>query len=346
VSNMRTAALALATEGFRIFPLPLGQKRANLQQWQKKATTDSAQIEEWFPPGDLAPNIGLAAGGGLLVLDEDPRHGSDASIADLQIQHGILPPTRTVRTPSGGLHRYYRVPAARHIPNSTSKLGKGLDIRGDGGYVVAAPSKLVASPKQAAGAYVWENPDAPIADAPAWLIERATEMRAPMKVEETSTAPQQIESHSVTPADARDMLKHLDTHRDDYEPWAEVLWTLRRMSLGAQDGSTALDWLACADEWSRDSHKYNGIEDVRAKMPEADKRPGYGWRHFLHIAKAAGFTPTDEQLVRWGLVSGLDDFTVPQPDESHPARFKLIPIGEFVSGLPPKWIIKGVIPHG
>jgi Bifunctional DNA primase/polymerase, N-terminal/Primase C terminal 1 (PriCT-1) len=77
----------------------------------------------------------------LVVLDTDPRHGGDDSLYELERQHGVLPPTRTVVTPGGGQHYYFRWPGfwIKNIAPIVPEL-PGLDMRGDGGYVVVPPS--------------------------------------------------------------------------------------------------------------------------------------------------------------------------------------------------------------
>src|SRR5262245_64327499 len=112
-------------------------------------------------------DIGIVTGGGLLVVDVDPRHDGDASLADLERVHGPLPDTPRGRTGGGGLHVYFAVDQA--VGNCTN-LAPGIDLRGEGGYVVAPPS-LHASGRR----YVWElgaSPDdVPLALAPRWLLE-------------------------------------------------------------------------------------------------------------------------------------------------------------------------------
>ncbi len=108
-------------------------------------------------------NVGLRTGqaSGLFVLDVDS--GGDESLAAL----GALPTTYTVRTGSGGRHYYFRMPEGEPLGNSAGRLGKGLDTRGEGGFVVAPPSV------SARGAYSVEV-DAPVAPAPAWLLDALT----------------------------------------------------------------------------------------------------------------------------------------------------------------------------
>lgn len=102
----------------------------------KDASNDEDVIGGWFGGGH-SYNIGIASGKetGLVVLDVDPRHGGHESLRNYR-----LPNTLEVITGSGGRHYYFFYPEGANIRNSAGKLGAGLDIRGDGGYVVAPPS--------------------------------------------------------------------------------------------------------------------------------------------------------------------------------------------------------------
>lgn len=117
-----------------------------------QATTDEATIRRWWELY-LSANIGIRTGAisRLAVLDVDPAHGGENSLAALIKQHGELGEARRVRTGGGGQHLYFRHPGGGFvIKNSAGSLGPGLDVRGDGGYVVAPPSRTVK------GAYVWK----------------------------------------------------------------------------------------------------------------------------------------------------------------------------------------------
>jgi len=90
------------------------------------------------PRGMLAIRTGTASG--LVVADIDPAKGGMASLADL-VERGMCPPTRFLRTGSGGWHLYYRHPGHHlQIPSTNSKIAPGIDIKADGGYVAAPPS--------------------------------------------------------------------------------------------------------------------------------------------------------------------------------------------------------------
>jgi hypothetical protein len=84
-------------------------------------------------------NYGIATGApsGIFVLDIDGLQG-EASLLALCAQHGPLPPTLTVIT-ANGRHLYFTT-SGMLIGNSVGKLGPGIDVRGDGGYVVGAGS--------------------------------------------------------------------------------------------------------------------------------------------------------------------------------------------------------------
>jgi hypothetical protein len=159
-------ALRYAVLGLPVFPCQPGGKTPATGQGFKDATTDAGRIANWFEFGDR--NVAIATGNGILVLDVD-RHGVDGetTLAGLMREHGALPTTWEAATPSGGRHLYFRT--TESVRNSAGKVGAGLDIRGDGGYVVAPPSMTPD------GAYAWTNaPDATVlADCPAWLLALA-----------------------------------------------------------------------------------------------------------------------------------------------------------------------------
>jgi putative DNA primase/helicase len=134
------------------------------------ATTDETIIRQWwaqYPSANIATPTSWA-----IVLDIDPRHGGDATLITLEQQHGALPDTATVFTGGGGRHLYFARPAVL-IRNSAGKIGPGVDVRGEGGYVLLPPSAHVSG-----GTYrddvdrpLFETPLAPM---PAWLVALAT----------------------------------------------------------------------------------------------------------------------------------------------------------------------------
>lgn len=126
------------------------------------ATQDPDQIRRWFEKWPDA-NIGIVTGGNLVVFDRDGPVG-EKTFRDLQESHGELPRTLEVITGNGD-HSYYCKPVDVRIPCSAGKLGPKLDVRGEGGYIVAPPSIHVSG-----AVYKRKNECTNIADLPPeWL---------------------------------------------------------------------------------------------------------------------------------------------------------------------------------
>lgn len=154
-------ALSYAALGIPVFPTKANKSPYTARGF-KDATTSPEAIRAWWREHPEA-GIGIPTGkaSGWLVLDRDDRHGGDASLSALVEQHGDLPSTQEAATPSGGAHYIFKYPASVTLGNSAGKLGKGLDTRGEGGYIIAPGCE---------GARRWVNALDP-ADAPAWMIE-------------------------------------------------------------------------------------------------------------------------------------------------------------------------------
>lgn len=134
-------ALELARNGFRVFPLEPNGKRPAIKAWPDLATTDEAKVREWWSKWPDA-NIGVATGRGLMVLDCDKKDGRPGlgSLALLDMLG--LPRSMRVETPTGGVHVYLKT--ERPWSNSVDRLKDfpGIDIRGEGGFVVG-PGSLI-----------------------------------------------------------------------------------------------------------------------------------------------------------------------------------------------------------
>lgn len=176
-TDAHIAALSYAARGWRVIPILPHKKHPGIQAWQDAATTDLTLIDQWWT---VNPNhgVGIATGptSGVFVLDVDVADGKqgDDTLADLELTYGDLPPTVECVTGSGGRHLYFRYPDGHEIRNDAGrKLGHGLDIRGDGGQVLAPPT---IHPNGTP--YMWEASSHPddidIADAPGWLIALLT----------------------------------------------------------------------------------------------------------------------------------------------------------------------------
>jgi hypothetical protein len=156
---------SLAMRGWRLLPCAARGKAALLKGWPALASSDVATIREWAAQFQEC-NWGIATGPGsrVFVLDVDGAEGSD-SLAVLESKHGPLPLTLTSLT-GRGEHRWFNYPTSCEVRGSAGKLGRGLDVRGAGGYVIVPPSI-----HESRRPYQWIDPEQEIEDAPRWLFD-------------------------------------------------------------------------------------------------------------------------------------------------------------------------------
>src|SRR5262249_12476380 len=123
------------------------------------------------PNAMIAAPTGSASGMWVTDLDLDPVKKVDgmATLAQLIAQHSEIPKTLMTITPRGGRHLTFTWDSNIEIRNSVSKIGPGIDVRGEGGYVCLPPSRNADG-----GVYQWDPDGADQAvSAPDWLIELA-----------------------------------------------------------------------------------------------------------------------------------------------------------------------------
>lgn len=108
----------------------------------KNASTDPEEIQAWWGMWPFA-NVAIATGStsNLLVLDVDigENKQGETALETLEAEVGPIPRDSVVQTGSGGFHIYMQMPD-QPISSSSGKLGQNLDVRADGGYVIAPPS--------------------------------------------------------------------------------------------------------------------------------------------------------------------------------------------------------------
>jgi Bifunctional DNA primase/polymerase, N-terminal/Primase C terminal 1 (PriCT-1) len=199
-----TAALAFAERGWLVVPLHNPKqgmcscrkkncsspgKHPRTEHGLNDGSKDPKQIAVWWEKWPDA-NLGILTGkgSGLVVLDVDGVDGK-ASLQALTVAHGNLPKTLCAKTgrrgtdgKRKGCHYYFRAPAGTVMRNSTGALGKGLDIRADGGYVVAPPSLHPSGLL-----YEWLNAEQSLADVPLWMLGKLAEAK-PASVAQLPTA--------------------------------------------------------------------------------------------------------------------------------------------------------------
>jgi hypothetical protein len=184
-ADLLATALSYAARGWHVFPChtPVAAgcscrnsdcerigKHPRTKNGLNDATTDEPTIRRWWktwPDANIAVRTGAISG--VVILDRDDEKGGDDSLRELERTHGPL--LETVQDITGrGMHYVFTHPGTP-VKNGVETLGAGLDIRGDGGYVIVPPSLHENGQR-----YTWElmhHPDeTPLAPMPAWLITR------------------------------------------------------------------------------------------------------------------------------------------------------------------------------
>ncbi|MFF2125341.1 bifunctional DNA primase/polymerase [Streptomyces olivochromogenes] len=201
------AALDAAEQGWAVLPLRPGDKPPALhgeavcpgigdcagghRKWEERATIDPDRIRRAW--GNLPFNVGIATGpSGLVVVDLDMPKRKTNSSADTpsgvttfralceRAGHPV-PTTRTVRTAGGGVHLYFTAPPGVRLGNTAGRLGKRIDTRAWGGYVVA-PGSIT---RTGAYAVVDDTPPIPLPD---WLYALLTPRHASRALTAASSA--------------------------------------------------------------------------------------------------------------------------------------------------------------
>jgi len=129
-----SSAVKCIEEGYSIIPIGNDKRpRVKWKQWQT-AKADVKQVEQWIAFGN-DHNFGIVTGkiSGITVVDIDVKHAKRTPL-------DTFPETYTVQTPSGGWHLYYQYSDTVQTCSDRYPQFPYVDIRNDGGYVVAPPS--------------------------------------------------------------------------------------------------------------------------------------------------------------------------------------------------------------
>ncbi len=172
--NCESAALDYLRRGWSVIPIRAHDKRPAIRwlEFQQRHASED-EVRDWFqrwPDG----NVGIVTGvvSGIVVLDIDPKHDGDVSLAGLIREHGPLPQTIEAQTGGGGRHIYFAHPGG--VVHNKVGLAPGMDLRGDGGCVVAPPSVHVSG-----RTYQWlpdhDSQYVSLAPMPHWLLRMASD---------------------------------------------------------------------------------------------------------------------------------------------------------------------------
>lgn len=255
-------ALDLAGRGFAVFPIRKwgdGDDWKPIKRFQERASADLAEVRDWWRTWPDA-RVGLLAGerNGVTVLDIDVKNGKDGTAALTSLGFSDLAglsPVR-VRTPSGGWHLFFRYDA--RLRNSVSKLGAGIDVKTEGGFVVA-PGSFKDS-----GCYAVDGAALGSVDLPGF--------------------PESL----IPPPDDRVAVEPIGEATDDQRQWAAA--KLRdiadRLATHAEGGRN--DALNQAAMWSGGAaaHGFVTEEDARTALWAAAEKAGMREREFRSTFKS------------------------------------------------------------
>lgn len=287
-------ALCYAALGWPVLPcngkLPDG---ALVPHGFKNATRDADRLRAWWGERPEA-NLGIPCGeiSGFWVLDVDPRNGGNEELQGL-FPDGVAAEFKTLvqKTGSGGRHFLFKHDARVR----KGKLGRGLDVKRGGGYIVVEPSETASR-----YAFVDWDPFTgelpPIETAPAWLLAMVAAPVAP-----ASSADGAREPWNADLTKLRSALAVLPS--DDYiGEWLPVGAALYHSSAGHADA------LALWEEWSRKSAKFE--PDACAKK----------WSTFDKYAAARAtiasiYWRAQQAGWRWGKPKSSDRGSEPPPPD-------------------------------
>lgn len=321
--NNLDAALDYASRGFAVFPCAPDSKRPACANGVNDATTDEIQIRKWWE-SDPSFNIAVSPDrSGCFVLDEDPPLGAE-TLASLEMEHGLLPRTLTFQTPRGGFHYWFRGSCASSVGTDRAGLGPKLDTRGQGGYVVMAPSTVDGKP------YTQLN-ELEIADAPGWIaaaVARRKERHENAGVEtDLDSNIARAETWCRNAVAVGDVAYEGSGGNDRTY---RAACTLRDFGLSAQRVLEVLSgsWNPhCVPPWQTDA-----LEEIVEHACEYAQNETGAWA----VAPIAETYRSFVESCQW-----LHDT---QADNSSPSRFRPLALTETDAFKEPTWILPGLIP--
>jgi hypothetical protein len=347
---MKQAIVSYLERGWPVIALKPREKVPQTSHGLKDATTNENTIAQWWERWPNA-NVGLATGknAGFWVLDIDGAQGA-ASLAQLESENGPLPTTLEQWTGSGGRHLCFAWPAGSEVRNRQS-FRSGLDVRGEGGYIVAPPS-IHPSGKR----YTWVDENTAIIEAPTWLLEMIIPERHRVSPP-WEKAQQQSKSVSLpqsTGTIATPITERASMYLRECDPAIQgmgghdsLLWAARAMVIGFElDSGTALRLLEteynprCSPPW--DLSKPADAKDFRRKVAEAKRTPGQkpsGW--LLDECGLRDIVPEAGRKSAAALLAGAKKLDT-SPEPTKPKLEK--PEGQATKANP-AWLEKAAIPR-
>ena len=304
------AALGLA-RNYRIPVFPCGKDKKPLTKHGfKDATTDVGQLRRWWTrfPGAL---IGVPTGSasGLLVIDVDP-----AGVDFILGEHGDLLDEGRQHNTRRGFHYLFCAPADVSIGCSAGKLAEGVDVRGDGGYIIWWP----AAGLRVFGPEIDKLPLPP--DSLLSLLAQSSNVKPSLQSGSSIDELLTPEPRAGLSFGALAVLLSPIDADITYDDWSKVLMAVHHETGGSEAG------FELVTQWSSKGRKYKGINDVRSHWRSfSTDRPnivGAAWLKKFSAKQAA---------------------MRPSVSDSGP-RFAVIPDHQFIERAPLAWHVKGVLP--
>ena len=173
--------------------------------WQSGDRLTKTDAWSWFADSQHPTNIGLRTGvrSSFWALDVDPKSGGEESLLSLEAQYGKLPATQIHRTGSGGRHYLFAMPSDFEVTNARGRLPRGIDVRGNGGFIVAPGSTT------GVGSYRTEA-YAEVAPAPDWLLN----LIRPQTLERTIDVVESIAFEALAPEAQERARRYLESALD------------------------------------------------------------------------------------------------------------------------------------
>ncbi len=330
MSTLASTALQYAEMGYHIFALPAKSKEPfKGSQGFKDASKDPARARSvWgaHPDWNIGLRTGIERNGKILiVIDIDPRNGGTDTLNDLIAKHGPLPDTAEVLTGGGGHHYFFWCPVGIDWPKT---LGIGIDIKGRGGYVVAAPS---VHPNGTS--YEWEASSdllegQAIADMPRWMIDGHSIGAHSHEAVPAKSAPAAV--IEVSPETIRDLRSALLFMRvDDRGVWVDVGFALKE--LGEVGRGLFMEWAATSEKF-----------DPRDAADKWDSfKPAHtGYRAVFTKAQLAGWLNPNKSLT-----TATSEVDIPEAEYVAPTEVSIFDVLDAEPPAP-EFIIADYIPCG
>jgi len=303
-------ALRLARD-YRLPVFPCGKdKRPLTRHGFKDATTDNGQVRRWwssFPDALIGVPTGSASR--LIVIDVDPA-GMDFILGE---HGGLLDKARQHNT-RRDFHYLFRAPADVSIGCSAGKLAEGVDVRGDGGYIIWWP----ATGLRVFGPEI-DNLLLP-PDSLLDLLARSSNAKPSSQSGAASNELSIPEPRAGLSFGALALLLPPIDADIAYDDWSKVLMAVHHETGGSEAG------FELVAEWSSKGRKYKGIKDVRSH-----------WRSFStdrpNIVGAA-----------WLKKFSAEQAAMRPSASDDGSRFAVIPDHQFIERAPLAWHVKGVLP--